>query len=466
MLSARDRIEELVESNHELIDNVNDQIWEFAEVALKEYRSCEFLKETLAQSGFSIKAGAEDVPTSFIAEWGEGKPCIGFLAEYDALEGLSQKKGATEKQAIEGRDAGHACGHNSIAASMVGAVVALKSLIEETGLHGMIRFYGCPAEETVQGKVFMSRDGLFDDCDVAFSDHPNDTSYVWARKSVALLSKKFTFHGKAAHAGIDPWNGRSALDAVELMNVAANYLREHIPPAWRLQYVITDGGRVPNTVPERAQVWYAMRAGDHDQIEELHSRLSQIAVNAAGMTGTTVEEEYVSGCYDFLPNMTLAEMILSCMREYGAPRWLDEDHSFAKELYKSMPKGNIKSTYENFSMTEKDESDGLVNTIYDGYYRNGSLGAATDVGDVSWQIPVGCFSFASTVVGAPGHSWYYTAAASSGIGHRGTQNASKILALAAYRILTEPALLKKAKQEHADNTKECKYVCPLDNGNR
>lgn len=311
------RISGWIDENSAILADANNAIWEFAETAFNEKCSSAYLKQVLEQYGFRILPGAAGVPTSFVAEWGCGKPVIGLISEYDALDGLSQDR-CTERRPVRDGAPGHACGHCTLGAAVLGAALSLKTVMEQDGLPGTLRFYGCPAEETVEGKVLMSRDRLFDDCDAALSWHPNDISYVWARKSVALRSMKFTFSGKTAHAGLDPWNGRSALDAVELMNVGANYLREHVQPSCRIQYVITDGGKAPNIVPDRAQVWYTLRAPESALVDDMHQRLVNIAKGAALMTQTQCEEAFVSGCYAFLPNMTLAENILAHMREVGA----------------------------------------------------------------------------------------------------------------------------------------------------
>lgn len=449
-----------IDSHGSVIDHANDRLWEFAETALNEHQSSAYLKRELESHGFSILPGAADTPTSFIAQWGSGAPCIGFLAEYDALDGLSQDRVPVCKPVQEGAP-GHACGHCAIASSMLGAVLALKAQMEQEGLPGTIRFYGCPAEESLEGKVRMSRDHLFDGCDAALSCHPNDVSYVWARRSVSLINLLYTFHGKASHAGMDPWNGRSALDAAELMNVGANYLREHIPPTWRMHYIITDGGKAPNIVPERAQVWYMLRAEDREQAEELRRRLDNVAKGAALMTDTQVDGQFISGCYGFLPNMTLAQLLLDCMKQAGSPPWTEEDRAFARALSREIDPACRQAAMRQFSLRETDVEDGLAARVYGECYQTGLLGASTDVGDVSWQLPVGCFSFASTVVGAPGHSWFYTAACGSGIGHRGARTAAKVLALAGYRLLTGPALIQAAKSEHAENLQGRRYCCPL-----
>ena len=450
-----------IDENQTLLAEANDTIWKFAEVALEEEHSSRYLMNVLKDYGFQIEEHVAGMDTAFIATWGSGTPCVGFLAEYDALPGLSQKVSGQKEAEVPG-GAGHACGHNTFAAAVLGAVLGLKHEMQEGHIDGTIVFYGCPAEEILVGKVRMAKEHLFDRCDTLLTWHPNDISYVWARKSVALQSVKFNFHGIESHAGIDPWNGRSALDAVELMNVGANYLREHIPPTSKLHYVITKGGIVPNTVPGEAQVWYAIRSGSRVQVEELYHRIIKIAQGAALMTETTFDVEFISGCYDYLPNQVLAEMLLACMNEVGAPHWDDADRKFAVEISKQMPEKNIRAAKEQFDLKEDEIDSGLHTGIYQGYYNGGTLGAATDVGDASWQIPTGVFSFSSTVIGSPGHSWFYTACGGSTLGHKGAVAAAKVLALAGKRLLTEPDLRERAKAEFKRARDGREYHSPLE----
>jgi aminobenzoyl-glutamate utilization protein B len=453
-------ISNLVEKNSALIDEVNDNLWEFAEPAMQEKKSSSYLKHILERLGFTLTPGVPDMPTSFVAYWGDGAPHIGFLAEYDALKGLSQDKVPICRPVQKGAP-GHGCGHCTLSAAILGAVVALKTYMEKEQLKGTIFFFGCPAEETLEGKVRMSRNHLFETCDIALSCHPNDVTYVWDRKSVSLLSLKYSFLGISAHAGLDPWNGRSALDAVELMNIGANYLREHIPPTWKLHYTTLYGGDSPNIVPKQAEVWYMLRADDREQVENLHQRLSNIAHGAAIMTDTHEKELFVAGCYNFLPNHALAKLLLECAMYVGAPKWTKEDYTFAKQLYSQIPDSCKKASMQQFSLKKEDIVNGLSVRIYKKCFQNGIMGAATDVGDVSWQLPVGCVSFASTVVGAPGHSWFYTATCGSGIGHRGAHAGAKILAIAGYRLMTEPILIKAAKKEFLDVLAGRHYNCPI-----
>lgn len=439
-------IQQWLEDNSVVVSEACGKIWDFAETGLEEFRSSEYLKETLKANDFTIEAGSRDMPTSFAATWGSGEPCIGFLAEYDALDGMSQKHSSAKEPITIGAP-GHACGHNTIASSMVGAVLALQAAICRENIPGTIVFYGCPAEEDLVGKVRMVREHLFERCDILLSCHPNDISYVWARKSVALKSVKFNFFGVSAHAGLDPYNGRSALDAVELMNVGANYLREHLPPGSKLHYVICNGGDKPNIVPDQAQVWYVVRASNRETVDDVYRRLLKVAQGAALMTETTFEEHPLSSCCDYLPNQVLAQTILEYMHEVGVPEWETADKKFASELFRQIPKENFTRALNQFSFSTDDVEDGLAKRIYDGFYDKEPMGASTDVGDVSWQVPTGAFSFQATVVGAPGHSWFYTASCGSSLGEKGSLIAAKILALTACRLLTDTEVTKAAKAE-------------------
>ena len=296
------------------------KVWEYAEVGLQEERSAADQSEYLTNQGFNVTSGIAGMPTAFVAEWGKGSPVLGFLGEYDALAGVSQEVSPVRKPIVS-RESGHGCGHNLLGAGALGAAVGLKRYLEQMGLPGTVRYYGCPAEETLVGKVFMAKEGVFDDLDSAITWHPSSLNTVTAGSSNGVNSAKFTFHGKTAHAAGDPHNGRSALDAVELMNVGANYLREHVVPAARLHYVVTDGGGQPNVVPARAQVWYYVRAPHRPQVVEIYDRLMDVARGAALMTGTTFDVEFLAGCYDVLPNQTLADAALSHMKKVGPPVW-------------------------------------------------------------------------------------------------------------------------------------------------
>ena len=450
-----------IEKKADLVAQVADEIWSFAELSLQEEQSADLYCRVLEQEGFKVERGICNIPTAFSAFYGSGRPIIGLLAEYDALSGLSQKGGSLTREELVSGGCGHGCGHNLLGAGAMAAALGVKAYLEAAKIPGTVVLYGCPGEEGGAAKAFMARDGLWYGLDAALTWHPDDANEVLTGSSNSCIQTQYHFTGVAAHAAGDPDRGRSALDAVELMNVGANYLREHVQPSCRIQYVITDGGKAPNIVPDRAQVWYTLRAPESALVDDMHQRLVNIAKGAALMTQTQCEEAFVSGCYAFLPNMTLAENILAHMREVGAPGWTDSDRAFAGELYRQVPEDCKESSFVNYSLKDGDVTDGLVNGIYDGFYRNGAMGASTDLGDVSWQIPVGCFSGASTVVGAPGHSWFYTAACGSGIGARAACAAAKVLALTGWDLLTDAELLRRVRNEHEKSTEKRPYVCPM-----
>lgn len=447
--------------NERLLADANDTIWRYAETGLKEHRSSGYIKKILKEHGFHIVESVAGMDTAFTASWGMGKPAVGFLAEYDALPGLSQKV-LPQKEPLASGDPGHGCGHNTLAAAILGGALGLKWELEQRGLSGTVLLFGCPAEELLTGKVRMAKERVFDGCDVLLSCHPNDVSYVWARSSNAVQSLTFCFHGVTSHAAIDPYNGRSALDAVELMDVGANYLREHMEPNSRLHYVITDGGQTPNVVPDRAEVWYQIRAAKNEQVKALTERVKKLAQGAATMTETSVETKVVSACSSVLRNRVLERLLLSCMEETGAPKWTDEEYRFATSIEEAIPQQNIRQCIREYGLGPSDIQQGLHTGIYHGLYREGeTMAVSTDVGDASWIVPTGVFSFASTAIGSPGHSWYYTSCCGSTIAHKGAAMAACVLEQAGIRLMTDPELLKQVKTAFEEEKNgEC-YRCPL-----
>ena len=297
---------------------IADAIWDFAELGFQETRSAKMQADYLEAQGFQVTMGAGGIPTAFVAEWGEGRPYIGFLGEYDALAGVSQEVSAERKPRVEGGP-GHGCGHNLLGTAAMGAAVALKEVLEKRKLPGTVRYYGCPAEELLAGKVYMARENLFSDLDVAITWHPGSMNTVRLGSGTGLSSAKFQFFGKTAHAAGDPHSGRSALDAVELMNVGANYLREHVIKDATIHYVITSGGGQPNVVPAFAEVWYFVRAPRRAQVEEIYERLVNVARGAALMTETAFEIDFLTGCYEVLLNEVLADVMWDCLQQVGPP---------------------------------------------------------------------------------------------------------------------------------------------------
>lgn len=439
--------------------HIADQVWDFAEVGFQEVKSSKVQADYLEACGFSVKRGVGGVPTAFIAEWGSGKPVIGYLGEFDALAGVSQELSPERKPRVVGGP-GHGCGHNVLGTGALGAAVALKYALEETGTKGTVRYYGCPAEELLAGKVYMARAGVFDDLDVAITWHGGSTNTVRLGSGNAMNSAKFRFHGKTAHAAGDPHNGRSALDAVELMNVGANYLREHVINTARIHYVITEGGGQPNVVPAEAEVWYFVRAPHRSQVEEIYARLLDIAKGAALMTGTTYEENYLTGCYEVLLNETLAEVMWKALQRVGPPKFDEKDIEFARKLAETFDKAALEQMMK--SPEFKDLKGQVLNTTLvppTGKGRAG--GGSTDVGDVSWIVPTVQMSAATVPLGCPGHSWQNCASSGSSIGNKAMLVAAKTMALCGWDLVQHPEEIAKAKSEFDELTKDSPYKCPF-----
>jgi len=370
------------------VDRLSDEltalsrkIWEFAEVGLQEHRSAEAQADLLEKAGFEVQRGVAGMPTAFVASYGTARPVIGLLGEYDALPGLSQKVVA-EKEPLNEGAAGHGCGHNLLGVAAVGAALAVKEAIENGEVQGTVRYYGCPAEETLVGKVFMVREGLFDDVDAALTWHPMSVNGVWNASSLALNSAKFRFFGRTSHAAADPEAGRSALDAVELMNVGANYLREHVPSEARMHYVVTNGGGEPNVVPAEAEVWYYVRAPRRDDVDDIYARLLKIAEGATLMTETTHEVEVLAACYNVLPNQVLGHLLQDKLEEVGPPAFDERDIEFAAEIQNSFVPAQFKRALE-FLKKRGVEDEVLHQGVTEFKFEDKPMSGSTDVADVS-----------------------------------------------------------------------------------
>jgi len=441
---------------------ISDAVWDYAELGFKEYKSSKIQADYLEQNGFSVERGVGGVPTAFVAQWGEGRPYIGFLGEYDALAGISQEVLPERKARVEGAP-GHGCGHNLLGTAALGAALAVKEALAQMKVSGTVRYYGCPAEELLAGKVYMARAGLFDDLDVAITWHPGSLNTVRLGTGTAMNSARFRFSGKTAHAAGDPHNGRSALDAVELMNVGANYLREHVINQARIHYVITNGGGQPNVVPADAEVWYYVRAPHRNQVEEIYDRLVDVAKGAALMTGTTFEIKFLTGCYEVLINDVLADVMWRSLQKVGAPKFDEKDMEFAKKLSETFDKSVVDNLRRNPPFTEHEElkTQILNTTLVPPHGKGRSGGGSTDVGDVSWIVPTVQMSAATVPIGCPGHSWQNVASSGSSVGRKGMLVAAKTMALCALDLIEHPEEIKKAKAEFSEKTKDSPYKCPF-----
>ena len=438
-----------IEDNKDQLAKISDDIWGFAEYGLLEDKSSKLVADTLEKHGFIVKLGVAGMPTALTAEWGRGEPIIGIMGEYDALPGISNKVVPHKEALVEG-GMGHGCGHNIHGVSGMSAAIAVRYALEKSGLMGKIRFYGCPAEENFQGKIFMVRAGLFKDVDACLSHHPGSLNTAPLSSSNATIHAKFNFHGKTAHAAANPEQGRSALDAVELMNVGVNFLREHIIEKARIHYVIEAGGGQPNVVPDYARSWYYVRAPEIDQVESIYRRVEKIADGAALMTETKVKIEMDRGSYNKIPSRTLSELVVANMREVGAPKYTEEEQRFAAEIAKSYPKQNKIENLKKSRMPnwEKYVDVDLVTDIFDAWDDGEVSPGSTDVSHVSWIVPTMEFGTACNILGAPGHSWQFVACSGSSIGHKSLMFAAKTMAGSVLDLMTRPEILVKAKEEH------------------
>jgi aminobenzoyl-glutamate utilization protein B len=435
-----------IDENSERLIRISDQVWEFAETALQETRSAELLARELEDAGFAVERGVAGLPTAFVARWGEGRPVIGILGEYDALPSLSQAAGLTEKKPLVEGGAGHGCGHNLFGAATVGAAIAVRQIMEKENIPGTLVFYGCPAEETVYGKTVMAKAGLFDELDAAVAWHPGSKNEVSLNSSLAMNSFEVTFHGRTAHGASDPWNGRSALDAVELMNYGVNMMREHVEPTVRIHYVIKQGGAAPNVVPDTAVVWYYVRALDRPAVEKLYKRVLKIAEGAALATETEFEVKLITGVHNVLVNETIAAAFHRNLTLVGAPDFDESEHGFAKALQKQ------------FGAEEKGLNEEVRPLEKEPYLGGGS----TDVAEASWIAPLGQFNVACAPEGTPWHSWVVVSCSGGSIGHKCMITAAKVLAATTLDLLTDEKLLAAATEEFQKDTEGKPYASPLD----
>ena len=463
-------VKDLVASQADAAVALAKEIWNYAELSYEEVRSAAALMEALKKEGFAIEEGIAGIPTAFTATFqsGSGKPVVGFLAEYDALAGLSQKAGCPVQEAVEPGGAGHGCGHNLLGAGCYAAAVALKDYLVKESKDGTVIFFGCPAEEGAGAKQFIARAGYFDNVDFAYTWHPETINEVGSKGSVAIMGANFTFNGVAAHAGAEPHLGRSALDAVELMNVGCNYLREHMIDAARIHYAYSDaGGSAPNVVQSCAVIKYEVRAPKVSQVQELFTRVVDVAKGAALMTGTKMQYEITMAFSDYTANRTLGAVVDQCFRELGAPDWTEEDYDLAAGFLRTYPRSTMAGIREKlgayFAPEELDKAlekplDSMVHPFNpkETGYNSGS----TDVGDVGYATPTVMFHVATACLGNVGHSWQNTAFACSGIGMKGMLRAAEVMTFSAIRTMAQPELIRKAKEELIRKNGG-KYRCPL-----
>ena len=451
-----------IDENEGRVIEVSDKIWDYAELGFIEYESAKLLSGEFERHGFAVERGVAGIPTAFVATWGKGGPIIGVMGEYDALMGVSQRKVPVREPIVEGGN-GHGCGHNIHGASGMAGAIATRYAMEKNGVKGTIRFFGTPAEESGSGKVWMVRAGVFDGVDAVLSHHPGAMNYGGLGSSLANNSVKFHFYGKTSHAAGSPEQGRSALDAVELMNIGVNYLREHVIQDARMHYVIEAGGGQPNVVPDYARSWYLIRAPERDQVDSIYARVLKIAEGATLMTETTLKVEFLKAVYNKIPSKALSELVTENMRLIGAPKWSKEELAFAEELSKNVPAEQKRDSLRKSKRPGWEKLEGVImdSSIPDAWDEGEVSHGSTDVSDVSWKAPTMEFSTATWPLGTPGHSWMNVAASGTGIGRRSLIFASKVMAASAVDLLTKPELLKRAQEEQARRMMGKTYRSPL-----
>jgi len=429
---AKEMMARVIDANATAYGDVAQEIWELAEVGYMETQSSAALQALLQDAGFEVTAGVAGIPTAFVASWGDSGPVIGILGEYDALPGINQSR-SPERDPIPGKVAGHACGHHLFGTGSVAAAIAVKQWLQESGQPGTIRLYGTPAEEGGAGKVYLVRDGLFDDVDAVLHWHAGSANQANATSSLANKSAKFRFYGQSAHAAGAPWRGRSALDGVEAMNDMVNMLREHVTPASRIHYVITSGGSAPNVIPDYAEVYYYVRHPDSEEVRRLFDRVVKTAEGAALGTETRMEYEVIHGIYALLPNEPLGRAMHANLTAVGGVSYTAEERRFAEVIRSSLPD-------DAPPLEASEEVDPFE-------VREVGSGGSTDVGDVSWAVPTAGLRTATWVPGTSSHSWQAVAAGGTEIGNKGMINAAKTLAFTAYDLFTQPDILEAAREE-------------------
>lgn len=436
-LKKKTEVLSTIEKHRADLIRLSDQIWASAETALKETRSSQALAEYAERQGFQVERGVAGLPTAFVANFGAGRPIIGVLGEYDALPGISQKV-QPAKQAYEEGAPGHGCGHNLFGSASLGAAIAIKELIAAGQLKGTIRFYGTPAEEAVGGKIYMAREGLFNDLDVCLAWHPDEKTRADVQSSQAMVDFIVAFKGKAAHAAYDPWNGRSAVDGLELFTHGLNMLREHVRPSVRIHYTIVKGGEVPNVVPEYAKLWCWVRDSKRTGVEEVLGRVRQIAAGAGLMAGVEAKLTIQTGDYEMLVNLSGAKLLHDNLTWLGPLHYTEEEQNFARAIQRA-------------TGVEEKGLNGAIQPLEE--QKPDPPGGSTDVADVSWVVPTLHFSVTTAAEGAPWHAWPVVACAGMSIGHKGMMHAAKAMAITAVDLFENEKIRSAIRSEFESQTK-------------
>ena len=435
-----------IENHESEIINISDQIWELAETAFNEFKSSKLLSDYAEKNGFSVEKGVAGMPTAFVATYGSGKPVISVLGEFDALPGLSQDTTPNKNPLIEG-GSGHGCGHNMFGAASLATAIAIKEQIESGDIQGTIKFFGTPSEEKFFGKIWMVEAGLWDDVDVNLSWHPAASTQADVQTSLALIDFKVEFFGQAAHASMDPWNGRSAADALELYTTAINYYREHVHPTVRMHYHIQDGGQVVNVVPDYSKVWVRVRDTKRSGMTPVYERVVEMAEGAAILANVDYKVSLISGIYEVLVNRKGGELMQKNLELLGSIKYTDEEVKFAKEIQASTGKPRLGLDSSIKPLRETLENPG---------------GGSTDVGDVSWNVPNINLGVTTAPVDTPWHSWAVVACGGMSIGHKGTIYAAKAMAMTMSDLFKNKKLVQEINQEYLERKGDEEYVAMID----
>ncbi|MDT0162085.1 MULTISPECIES: M20 family metallopeptidase [Bacillus] len=456
--------------NRQTFEKISEYIYHHPETRFEEYDSAEFLAAECEKAGFQVERNAGNIETAFVASYGSGSPVIGFLGEFDALSGLAQEPGKSSPEPT-GKNAGHGCGHNLLGTGAFAAACAAKNYLEENNLPGTIKFFGCPGEEGGSGKTFMVREGVFDGVDAALTWHPSPANSIMSLSSLANYQVFFRFKGLSSHAANSPHLGRSALDAVELMNVGVNYLREHVIPEARIHYAVTNtGGISPNVVQADAEVLYLIRSPKVKQVDDIYKRVCKIAEGAALMTETELTIEFDKACSNYIPNRSLERILHESLLEAGIEKPDEQEEAYAKHLWDTLSEGEKESYIDILKgfgyIGDGSEFAGkyLADTISPYEPSDGVLSGSTDVSDVSWVIPTAQLTASTSALGTPLHTWQMTAQGISSYAHKGMLRAAEAMALTSIRLLTEKEELEKVQQEFALFRDGNPYTCPIPEG--
>lgn len=437
----------LIEKQQAPLVTLSDEIWGFAETALREKRSAKTMADYAEQQGFKVERGVAGMPTAFVASYGEGRPIIGILGEYDALPGISQKAQSSKEALVAGAP-GHGCGHNLLGTASMGAATAIKEMIAAGKLKGTIRYYGTPAEEAVGGKLYMLRAGLFKDVDIVLAWHPATKITADTAGGQAIVDTIVEFHGKAAHAAFDPWDGRSALEGLEALTHGLDMMRQNVQPTARIHFVIVKGGDVPNVVPEYAKLWLWLRETNRDRLNDMLARVKRMTEGAGLMAGVQAKLTVQTGDYERLVNMTGERLLYANMEWLGPIQFTPEEQTFAKQIQTNtgVPTKGLLGEIQPFDPNPPPE------------------GGSTDVGDVSWNVPTLHFSVTTAAEGAPWHGWPVVATGGMSIGHKGMMYASKVLAATAVDLYEKPDVREAIKKEFDEQTKGVVYKAYIPDG--